>query len=57
MYYALYLEVFPTLFQVKGIRYLQDQTQHMLIPTKGDESIFELTNIMQMDFFMARFND
>lgn len=57
MFYALYLEVFPTLFQVKGIRYLQDQTKHMLIPTKGDESIFELTNIMQMDFFMARFND
>lgn len=54
--HPLYLEVFPILFNANGYNYLKKEAGKMLIPAKGDESIFELTNIMQMDFFMTRFN-
>lgn len=54
--HPLYLEVFPTLFNVYGRKYLQNEANSMLLNVKGNECIFELQNIMQMDFFMQRFN-
>lgn len=28
----------------------------MLLPARGNESIFEFNDVMQLDFFMLRFN-
>lgn len=54
--HPLYLEVFPTVFNVRGFLYLRDEASKILIPAKGDECFMELNNIMQLDFFMTRFN-
>lgn len=51
-----YLEIFPTAFNVNGKSYLRKQAETILLPAKGNECIFELTNIMQIDFLMQRFN-
>lgn len=52
-----YLEVFPIVFNLKGRLFLQSEAQHVLIPAEGNERILELGNIMQVDFFMQRFNN
>lgn len=54
--HPLYLEVFPTRFNVHGYTYLEKEANDMIIPVKGNECIFELQSIYQMDFFMTRFN-
>ena len=28
----------------------------MLLPARGNESVFEFNDVMQLDFFMLRFN-
>lgn len=55
--HPLYLEVFPTVFNVYGFDYLKKEAETMIIHAKGNEGIFELRDIMQMDFFMQRFNE
>ena len=52
----VFLEIFPTAFNLNGISYLRKQAGTILIPAKGDECIFELNDIMQIDFLMQRFN-
>ena len=51
-----YLEVFPLAFNTKGNAFLQSESRKVLLPAEGNESIFELKNIMQADFLMQRFN-
>ena len=51
-----FLEIFPTAFNLNGISYLCKQAETILIPAKGNECIFELKDIMQIDFLMQRFN-
>ncbi|MCK9157022.1 MAG: HNH endonuclease [Paludibacteraceae bacterium] len=52
-----YLEIFPDVFQIKGMDFLQKQAQRFLVSVKGNERIFEFTDVMQLDFFMMRFRD
>lgn len=54
--FQLYLEVIPTVFNVRGYQYLREEAQNVLINVNGNEGLFEVTNIMQIDFFMQRFN-
>lgn len=51
-----FLEIFPTAFNINGKSYLRKQAESILLPAKGNECIFELTDIMQIDFLMQRFN-
>lgn len=51
-----FLEVFPLAFQTNGEKFLQKRAQHILIPAIGNERIFEFTDVMQLDFFLQRFN-
>lgn len=51
-----YIEVFPLAFNANGLKYLREQAQSILIPARGNERIFEFTDVMQLDFFMQRFN-
>lgn len=55
--FPLFLEIFPTVFNVKGMNFLRNEAEQLLIYAKGNERIIELTNIMQLDFLMTRFND
>ena len=52
-----YLEVLPHLFQHFGSAYLQNEANTMLLLAKGDERIFEFTNIKQIDPFMTRYSE
>lgn len=54
--HVFYIEVLPTVFNVNGLSYLRKEAKTMLIPAIGNESIFEFTDIMQIDFLMQRFN-
>lgn len=51
-----FLEIFPTAFNVKGLSYLRSQANKLLIPAEGDEGIFEVNNIYDIDFLMQRFS-
>ena len=51
-----YIEVFPFLTTRFRRQYLQMQEDTTLLKVKGDETIFEFTNVRQIDFFMQRFN-
>lgn len=51
-----YIEVLPMAFEANGYNYLRKQAQTVLIPAHGNERIFEFTDVMQLDFFMQRFN-
>ena len=51
-----FLEIFPTAFNINGKSYLRKQAESILLPAKGNECIFELTDIMQIDFLMQRWN-
>lgn len=55
--FPLYLEIFPIVFNVKGMNFLRSEAETMVINAKGNERMVELTNIMQLDFLMTRFND
>lgn len=54
--HIFYLEIFPLAFNANGVKYLREEADRVLINVKGNESIFELRSIYQMDFFMMRFN-
>lgn len=54
--HPFFIEVFPTLFNVYGSQYLQKAAATYLLPALGNERIFELRDIMDMDFFMLRFS-
>ena len=51
-----YIEVFPILATRYRNQYLQMQADSTLLNAKGDEAIFEFTDVGQIDFFMQRFN-
>ena len=51
-----YIEVLPIAFNANGMSYLREQAKSMLILARGNESIFEFDDVMQLDFFMQRFN-
>ena len=55
--HLFYIEIFPMMYNVNGISYLHKQAKEILIPAVGNERIYELNNIMQIDFLMQRFND
>lgn len=50
-----YIEVLPIAFQVNGYSFLREEAKTMLLPARGNESIFESDDVMQLDFFMLRF--
>lgn len=52
-----YIEVLPIAFQVNGYNFLREEAKTMLLPARGNERIFEFTDVMQLDFFMLRFNE
>lgn len=54
--HEFFLEVLPIAFKIKGNSYLQKEAQRVLIPAKGNESIFEMKDVTQLDIFMQRFN-
>lgn len=56
MGHIFYLEVFPLAFSIKRKAYLQKEAQNVLIPAHGNERIFEMTDIRQIDCLMMRFN-
>ena len=50
--HMFFLEVLPVAFESRGQAYLQRAAQKILIPAKGNERIFEFTDISQIDIFM-----
>lgn len=54
--HSFFLEVLPIAYHKNGFGYLQRQANTLLIPAAGNESIFEFSDIMQIDFLMQRFN-
>lgn len=55
--HLFYLEIFPTIFNVKGNFFLQNEANSVLVMAKGNECIFELQDIRRIDFLMMRFAD
>lgn len=56
--HMLIMEIFPFLASPKRkMLYLQNQANTSIITIKGDERLFELTDIRQMDPFYLRFNN
>lgn len=51
-----YIEVFPILTNRYRNQYLQMQANSTLLNAYGNESIYEFSDIKQIDFFMQRFN-
>ena len=51
-----YIEVLPLAFSTYGLPFLQQEANTFLIPAKGDERIFEINDIMEIDFLMERFH-
>lgn len=51
-----YIEVLPIAFQVNGYNFLREEAKTILLPARGNERIFEFNDVMQLDFFMLRFN-
>ena len=51
-----YIEVLPIAFQVNGYSFLREEAKTILLPARGNESIFEFDDVMQLDIFMQRFN-
>lgn len=51
-----YIEVLPIAFQVNGYSFLREEAKTILLPARGNESIFEFDDVMQLDIFMLRFN-
>jgi hypothetical protein len=54
--HIFYLEIFPIAFRAYGMSYLQQEARNVLIRIKGNESIYELKDVMDIDFCMERFN-
>ena len=51
-----YIEIFPILTNRYRYQYLQMQANTTLLNARGNESIYEFSDIKQIDFFMRRFN-
>ncbi len=51
-----FLEIFPIAFQSKGLSYLKNPEKVPIIHIEGNEGIFELKDIEQIDFLMQRFH-
>lgn len=43
-------------FKVNVSNFLREETKTILLPIHRNESIFEFNDVMQLDFFMLRFN-
>lgn len=54
--HMFYIEVLPLAYNVNGRSFLQNEATKWLIPAKGDEAIYEFSDVMQIDFLMERFN-
>ncbi|WP_018462353.1 HNH endonuclease [Segatella paludivivens] len=54
--HIFFLEVFPIAFMSRGYAYLQKAASNYLINVNGNERIFEINNILDVDIFMQRFN-
>jgi hypothetical protein len=54
--HVFYIEILPLAFNMNGHQFLQQEAINSLIPVKGNERIFEFSDIMEIDFFMGRFN-
>lgn len=51
-----FLEVLPCMFQLRGKEYLRNEATKMVFNVKGNECLFELMNIIDIDPFMTRYN-
>ena len=56
MGHNFYIEIFPLLANRYRNQYLQMQAKSILLNVRGNEAIYELSDIRQVDFFMQRFN-
>lgn len=56
MGHIFYLGVRPFVFNIKMNAYLQKEAENVLIPAHGNERIFEMIDIRQIDCLMMRFN-
>lgn len=54
--HVFYIEILPLAFNMNGHQFLQQEAINSLIPVKGNERIFEFSDIMEIDFLMGRFN-
>lgn len=57
MGHNFYIAPIPMLASMHYLSYLQKQANQTLIPANGNEKIFKLNNIEELDFFMQRFNN
>ena len=46
------IEALPVAFQVNGYSFLREVAITMLLPSSGNESIFEFNDIMQLDIYV-----
>lgn len=56
MGHFFFLEINPIVFNLYGEHYLTTQAAKILVPVLGNERIFKLENVMDLDFFLQRFN-
>lgn len=54
--HIFYIEVLPVAFNAFGRTFLQKEANTFLIPVKGNERIYEFSDVMDIDFCMQRFN-
>lgn len=54
--HMFFIEVLPVAYNVNGIRFLREEGVKWLIPSLGNEALFEFQDVMQLDFLMERFN-
>ena len=54
--HIFYIEVLPVVYNAKGIGFLQKEASAFLLPAVGNEKIYEFKDVMEIDFFMQRFN-
>ena len=52
-----YIKDLHIAFQVNGYSFLREEAKTILLPARGNESIFEFDDVMQLDIFMLRFNE
>lgn len=54
---VLYLEVFPELFKERRKEFFLKRKDDYIVHVTGQEGIFELTNVEQLDFLLCRFHN
>lgn len=50
-------EIYLIAFNVNGYTCLRKEAQNVLLGVIGNEAIYEFDDVMQLDFFMQRFNN